>query len=136
MFSTITAAWLPTWAVAGLCLTAWPAQAQPAARAPAPALSQTTANRADPADAKAPVPAALYASPLRTYQRFAEPAVAPWRDTNEAVRQRGGWREYAREARELPAREAAPAAPGVAAAARPAGASQPAASGHSGHPMK
>lgn len=123
MFSTFTAARLPAWAVAGLCLTAWPAQAQPAVAAP----SQTTAIRADPTDPKAPVPAALYASPLRTYQRFAEPTVAPWRDTNEAVRQRGGWREYAREGRELPARDVAPPAAGV---------SQPAASGHSDHKMK
>ena len=141
MFSTFKPAWLPAFAVAGLQITAWPAQAQPAAQVP----SSTPASRADPADPKAPVPAALYASPLRTYQRFAEPAVAPWRDTNEAVRQRGGWREYAREGRDAPAGEAAPPAPGavpgtasgtVPAASRPAGPSQPGTGGHSGHRMK
>ena len=83
MFSTFKAARLPAWAVAGLLhLTALPVQAQTAAPSPSP----TPASRADPADAKAPVPAALYASPLRSYQRFAKPTVAPWRDTNEAVR--------------------------------------------------
>jgi hypothetical protein len=117
MFSTFKAAWPTALAIASLQLTAWPAQAQPAAPAPTQALLL----RADPADPKAPVPAALYASPLRTYQRFAEPPVAPWRDTNEVVRQREG----------------APPAPGAApAASHPAGASQPAASGHSGHRMK
>ena len=88
MFSTFKPAWLPAWAVAGLLhLAASPVQAQPVMPTPTP--TPAPAGRADPADAKAPVPAVLYASPLRTYQRLAEPTVAPWRDTNEAVRHSG-----------------------------------------------
>ena len=66
----------------------------------APASPTAPGVRQDPADPKAPVPAALYRSPLSAYQAFSEPQVAPWRETNELVRQRGGWRAYAREARE------------------------------------
>ena len=133
MFSTFKAAWPTALAIACLQLTAWPAQAQPGVPAPPQALVQRV-DPADPADPKAPVPAALYASPLRTYQRFAEPPVAPWRDTNEAVRQRGGWREYSRDGRETPGREAGLASTPATPAAPSA--SQPAASGHSGHRMK
>ena len=123
------AALLPLWAAAGLQLALVPAQAQtPAA---APQMGVATGARADPADPKAPVPAASYVSPFRAYQMFAEPQVAPWRETNELVRQRGGWRVYAREAREP---DAAPAA--APAASRPATAAKPASGGHSGHEMK
>ena len=112
------AALLPLLALAGLQLTAAHSWAQPSA-AVAPA---TAASRPDPTDPKAPVPAAAYRSPLSAYQGFAVPPVAPWRETNERVRQRGGWRAYAREANE-------------AEAPRPA-ASNPAQGGHAGHPMK
>ena len=93
MFPKSKAAPLPLWAIAGLQLalvsapTATQAEAQAPATAPAP-----TSARSDPADPKAPAPAVLYVSPLRAYQGFAEPQVAPRRDTNELVRQRGGWR--------------------------------------------
>ena len=123
------AALLPLWAVAGLQLALGPAQAQtPAAT---PQMAAATGARADPADPKAPVPTAVHVSPLRAYQVFAEPQVAPWRETNELVRQRGGWRAYAREAREP---DVAPAA--APAASRPAAAAKPASGGHSGHEMK
>ena len=123
------AALLPLWAAAGLQLALVTAQAQtPAA---APQMGVATGARADPADPKATVPTALYVSPLRAFQGFAEPQVAPWRETNELVRQRGGWRVYAREAREP---DAAPAA--APAASRPATAAKPASGGHSGHEMK
>lgn len=112
------AARLPTWAFAGLQLIAVPSWAQPVT-ATAPA---TAASRPDPGDPKAPVPAAAYRSSLSAYHGFTEPPVAPWRETNERVRQRGGWRAYAREAREADA----PQAP----------ASRPAEGGHSGHPTK
>ena len=114
------AALLPLWAIAGLHLWLACAQAQTAA----PAAPQPAGTRADPADPKVQVPAALYTSPLRAYKAFTEPQLAPWRDTNERVQQRGGWRAYAREARE--AREPD--------AARPA--SNPASGGHAGHEMK
>ena len=132
MFPKSKAAPLPLWAIAGLQLalvsapTATQAQAQAPATAPAP-----TGARSDPADPKAPAPAVLYVSPLRAYQGFAEPQVARWRETNDLVRQRGGWRAYAREAREPDApKSIAPAA------SQPASAAKPAASGHVGHEMK
>ena len=126
------AALLPLWAAAGLQLVLAPAQAQAQAAALAtPQLAVATGTRADPADPKAPLPTSLYVSPLRAYQGFAEPQVAPWRETNELVRRRGGWRAYAREAREP---DAAPAA--APAASRPAAAAKPASGGHSGHEMK
>lgn len=132
MFPKSKAAPLPMWAIAGLQLalvsapTATQAQAQAPATAPAP-----TSARSDPADPKAPAPAVLYVSPLRAYQGFAEPQVAPWRETNDLVRQRGGWRAYAREARESDApKSVAPAA------SQPAPAAKPASSGHVGHDMK
>ena len=127
MFST--AALLALCAIAGLQLVPGHAQAQ--AQAPAPTSATAPPARPDPADPKAPVPAAPYRSALNAYQAFSEPQVAPWRDTNELVRQRGGWRAYAREAREPDAaRQPSPAA------SQPAAAPMPAASGHSGHATK
>ena len=125
------AALLPVWAAAGLQLALVPAQAQTPAAAPPMAVATASGPRADAADPKAPVPAALYVSPLRAYQGFVEPKVAPWRETNELVRQRGGWRAYAREAREP---DAAPTA--EPAASRPTATAKPASGGHSGHEMK
>ena len=131
------AALLPFWATASLQLVLVPAQAQtqtaPSAQsAPSatPQMAGATGTRADPADPKAPVPTTSYVSPLRAYQGFAEPQVAPWRETNELVRQRGGWRAYAREAREA---DAAPTA--APTASRPAPAAKPTPGGHSGHGM-
>ena len=128
MFMKPKAALLPMWAVAGLqvMLMLAPVQAQ------SPATPATTAvTRLDPADPRAPHPPASYSSPLQAYQRFAEPAVAPWRETNDLVGQRGGWRAYAREASDPNA--AQPAAPG---ASQPTSPPKPAAGGHSGHSMK
>ncbi|MBC7482624.1 MAG: hypothetical protein H7337_12165 [Rhizobacter sp.] len=82
----------------------------------------TSASRPDPADPKAPVPAATYRSPLAPYQPSVEAPVAPWRDTNAKVREGGGWRAYAREAS---GPEAAPTAPQAA--------SQPMNGGRAGH---
>ncbi len=125
MFMKPKAALLPMWAVASLqmLLVLTPAQAQ----------SPTTAavTRPDPADPKALHPAASYSSSLRAYQRFAEPAVAPWRETNDLVQHRGGWRAYARDANDPGA--AQPAAPG---ASQPTNAPRPTTGGHSGHEMR
>jgi hypothetical protein len=133
MFRKSKAASLPVRAIACLQLVLVSAQdaAQAQAQAVAPASPAQASARSDPADAKAQVPAALYVSPMRTYQGFAEPQVAPWRETNELVRQRGGWRAYAREAREPDAPK--PAAPG---ASQPMPAAKPASGGHAGHEMK
>ena len=131
MFAKSKAATLPLWAIAGLQLVLVSAPSAARAQATAPASPAPASARSDPADAKAPVPAALYVSPLRAYQGFAEPQVAPWRETNDLVRQRGGWRAYAREAREPDApKSVAPAA------SQPAPAAKPASSGHVGHEMK
>jgi hypothetical protein len=119
MFFKTKAALLPMWAIAGLQLLPGAAQAQ--TQAATPAASAATSTRPDPADPKARVPSALYVSPLRAYQAFSEAPVAPWRETNELVRQRGGWRAYAREARE----------PDAAASA-----AKPASGGHAGHETK
>ena len=111
------------------CLPVAHAQAQ----SPTKALAPPPVQRADPADPKAAIPASPYRSSLSRYQAFTEPDVAPWRETNELVRQRGGWRAYAREAREpAPATAPAPAAP---AASQPANVN-PAMPGHAGHEMK
>ena len=115
MFPKSKAALLPLWAVASLQLVLGVAQAQ--AQAAEPASLAPASTRPDPADPKAHVPTAPYVSSLRAYQGFAEPRVAPWRETNELVRQRGGWRAYAREAREPDA-------------------AKPASGGHAGHEMK
>jgi|GEM_PF-4412778 len=82
------AASLPLWAVVGLQFALGPVQAQP--QATAPASSAAASARPDPSDPKAPVPRSLYASPLRGYQGFAQAPVAPWRETNEGVRQSSG----------------------------------------------
>ena len=133
MFPKSKAAPLPLWAIAGLqlMLASAPTAAQVQAQATTPASPAPASARPDPADPMAPGPAALYVSPLRTYQGFAEPQVAPWRETNELVRQRGGWRAYAREAREPDA--AQPAARG---ASQPAPSAKPASGGHAGREMK
>jgi hypothetical protein len=131
MLSRTKAALLPLCAIAGLHLV--PALAQ-APTPPVPAATPATvSSRLDPADAKAPVPAALYVSPLRAYQAFTEAPIAPWRETNEQVRQRGGWRAYAREPQGPEA-----AQPAAAGASQPALAAPPApaAGGHAGHEMK
>ena len=131
MFLKPKAALVPMWAVAGLhmMLVLAPAQAQTQTQTPA----ATAPVRPDPAYPQAPVPAASYFSPLRAYRRFAEPPVAPWRETNVLVGQRGGWRAYAREGRD--SSSAQPEAPGASQpAASPS--PKPAAGGHSGHEMK
>ena len=131
MFPKFKAAPLPLWAIAGLQLVLVSAQAaaQPQAQAAVPAPPNPASARTDPADSKAAVPAALYVSPLRAYLGFAEPQIAPWRETIDLVRQRGGWRSYAREARE-------PDAPKLPApGSQPMPAAKPASGGHAGHEM-
>ena len=115
--------------LAGVSLVYAPAYAQ----APSPTVvpERPAVHRADPADPKAAAPASVYRSSLSRYQAFTEPEVASWRETNDLVRQRGGWRAYAREARE-------PASPPSAAvaASQPAPGVKPAMPGPAGHEMK
>lgn len=59
-------------------------------------------------------------SVLGRYKRFEDQAISPWRETNDTVGRRGGWRAYAQE--KTPDSAAAPTP-------RPAAAHQ----GHEGH---
>ena len=128
MFSISRAAQLPLWAIT--CLQCFPVAAVAQAQGIPRAAPSAASARLDPADAKAPVPAVVYLSPLRAYQGFADAPVGSWRDANALVYQRGGWRAYARETA-LPA-AAPPAVPG---ASQPAPAAKPADGGHAGHKM-
>ena len=67
-----------------------------------------------------------YRSAFEGYRPFADESVAPWKDSNQAVREAGGWRAYAREGR--PADAAAPAR--AASATAPAAAPSAPAAGH------
>lgn len=100
MFCFSKAALLPLTALAAALSFASLGVAQTQTQPPAKALEPPSAQRQDPADPKAATPALVYRSSLGRYQAFTEPDLAPWRETNELVRQRGGWRSYAREARE------------------------------------
>lgn len=68
-----------------------------------------------------------YRSTFEGYRAFADEKVGSWRDANDTVGRIGGWRAYAKEARQ-PA--SAPAAPGGSSnSTTPA----PAADPHAGH---
>jgi hypothetical protein len=62
--------------------------------------AQTNASKPDPADAGISVPSVIYDSSFARYRAFAEQEVAPWKDSNDTAGRIGGWRVYAREARE------------------------------------
>lgn len=94
------------------------------------AIAQTTPQgRPDPLDGAADVPRVVHRSPFAQYQRLAEQPVGSWREANETANRLGGWRAYAREARE-------PAPAPAAAASQPASAPGAAPAGHGGHQMK
>ena len=133
MFSISKAALLPTLPclLAAISMSASLTAAQAQASPPA----QPASVRQDPADPKVAVPPISYRSSFSLYQAFTEPEVAPWRGTNDLVRQRGGWRAYAREAREPNGAQSptpvSPAPPASAPAATKPGASpMPAMPGH------
>lgn len=46
----------------------------------------------------APAARLEFRSALQDYQPFSEEKQVPWKQANEAVREAGGWREYAKEA--------------------------------------
>ena len=46
------------------------------------------ARRPDPADPKAKVPPVEYRSAFAGYRPYAEPQVAPWRESNESVKKK------------------------------------------------
>ena len=64
-------------------------------------LAQTApGKRADPLDPSAAVPPLAFQSTLAGYQRHAEQPVGSWREANDTVNRIGGWRAYAKEARQ------------------------------------
>ena len=73
-----------------------------------------------------------YRSAFDGYQPFADSKLKPWKESNDAVMQAGGWRAYAKEAAapDTPA-NASPAATPAAPGAKPA-ADAPA-DPHAGH---
>jgi hypothetical protein len=73
----------------------------------------------DPLAASAPVPAAVYVSPLRAYRSAHEVPLGDWRAANDNVARIGGWRTYLREAHRPEPAAAESAAPKAAAGAKP-----------------
>ncbi|HEY1091652.1 MAG TPA: hypothetical protein VGE47_11200 [Burkholderiaceae bacterium] len=88
------------------------------------------ARRPDPLNPKAQVPTVVYRSAFKDYRPNTEAEVGSWKDANTAVHQAGGWRAYAKEARQ--ADQPAHSLPAASAASAP---SKPAAkpSGHAHH---
>ena len=83
--------------IAGLWLAAAPVQAQPALAHPA--ATETTP------------PALDYRSAFARYRPYADQGVSSWREANDGVGRIGGWRVYAREARQPDAAEPARSQP-------------------------
>ncbi len=83
-------------AVLGLSLSASQAQSDLANAKPLPTATATTATTTT----TAPTPSIKYCSAFEQYRTFKDEDVADWKKTNAAVMQAGGWRAYAREARQ------------------------------------
>lgn len=88
------------------------------------------AERADPLDAQARVPAVAYQSPLAAYRRLGEDKPVSWKEANKTVNRIGGWRAYAREAQQP---EPAASAPAGRSATAPSPGPAPAHGGHKMH---
>ena len=88
------------------------------------AAASSVPGRADPTNANATIAALIYRSAFEGYRPNVEVEVGPWKDANDNVGRIGGWRTYARQARQ----------PDAAASA--AGEPKPAPAGHPGHPTQ
>ena len=65
------------------------------------ALAAGAQSSAEPGEPPALDPPALpFRSAFEGYQPYADDKSIPWRDANDTVHRRGGWRAYAREAAE------------------------------------
>lgn len=84
--------------------------------------------RQNPLDANANVPGVVYRSALQGYRPYADAEPGSWIESNDLVGRIGGWRVYAKEARESQAPTA-----GVSAPQEPAKAAPSAPSGHKTH---
>lgn len=61
------------------------------------AMAQPAPDPAAPAPGRAP-DVLIYKSPFEGYRRYAEEPSIPWKEANDTVQRRGGWRAYAKEA--------------------------------------
>ncbi|OUM00446.1 hypothetical protein [Variovorax sp. JS1663] len=59
------------------------------------------------------LPTLPYRSAFEGYRSYADEKAIPWKEANETVYQRGGWRAYAKEASEQGAGETATPKPGA-----------------------
>ena len=84
-----------------------------AAATAAQAHGAAAAPKADPLDPKAAVPAPVYRSAFEGYKPYTDEIAGNWKEANDTVGKIGGWRVYARQAREPDA------AAGNAASTRP-----------------
>ena len=99
---------------------------------PAAQAQPLNANRPDPLDPKARVPATRYESSIAPVRRSGDDKPVAWREANDAVARIGGWRVYAREAQQADPVAAEPAtaagqAPASTVGPTPAAAAAPAA---------
>lgn len=117
---------LPALLLTGLVL--WGATPTLAATPVAPAAAVSAGPRANPLDASAPVPSAVYRSALAEHRAYRVGELGSWSDSNETVNRIGGWRTYAREGQAATA-PAAPATNATTAAPAPQAGPAPAA-GH------
>lgn len=74
--------------------------ALPAMAALTTAVAQTTPTPPSSAVADPAPPALVFRSALDGYQPYTEEKPIPWKEANETVYRRGGWRAYAKEAAE------------------------------------
>lgn len=56
--------------------------------------------RPNPLDAQAIVPPVIYLSTLQNYRPFTDQEVGSWKELNDTTARVGGWRVYAKQARE------------------------------------
>ncbi len=63
-------------------------------------LPAVAAARPDPLDPATPVPPLTHSSVLTTAPSLSETPVGSWREANDTVNRIGGWRAYAREAKQ------------------------------------
>ena len=66
--------------------------------------------RPNPSDTQALVPPVIYLSTLQNYRPFTEQEVGVWKELNDTTARVGGWRVYARQAREPDPTDAKPIA--------------------------
>ena len=64
------------------------------------AASCAAQTKPDPLDATAKVPALKFSSSLSGFRGFGDDKPVPWKEANDKTARIGGWRTYAREARE------------------------------------